>query len=99
MLLLNNIYFSCSSQRWATTGGRPTRAGEEEQVHVTFNPDDDHDDDGDAESLVKAGLVELEPLLDALTLPLPTHLPSQLAGNQVVVAINSFLSLSSLFSS
>ena len=29
--LLNNIYFSCSSQRWATTGGRPTRAGDEEQ--------------------------------------------------------------------
>ena len=27
--LLHNIYFSCSSQRWATTGGRPTRAGEE----------------------------------------------------------------------
>ena len=70
-----------------------------DQVHVAFNPDDDHDDDGDAESLVKAGLVELEPLLGALTLPLPTHLPSQLAGNQVVDAINSFLSLSSLFSS
>ena len=70
-----------------------------DQVHVTFNPDDDHDDDGDAEALVKAGLVELEPLLGALPLPLPAHLSSQLARNQVVVAINSFLSLSSLLSS
>ena len=70
-----------------------------DQVHVTFNPDDDHNDDGDAESLVKAGLVELEPLLGALPLPLPTHLPSQLARNQVVVAIKSFLSLSSFLSS
>ena len=98
LLLLNNIYFSCSSLKWATTGGRPTRAGED-QVHVTFNPDDDHDDDGDAESFVKAGLVELEPLLGALPLPLPTHLPSQLARDQVVDAIDSFLSLSSFLSS
>ena len=75
------------------------RKNRKDQVHVTFNPDDDHDDDGEAEAVVKAGLVELEPLLGALPLPLPAHLPSQLARNQVVVAINSFLSLSSFSSS